>query len=396
MKGVDLKTHKRIDKSILTTEGTIFYSRYVLRPSDHKSCVRLGQICGKRSVVPLDCALGIDSLPFKITCEMMAQIAYYATKMGSYQAAEELLERSRNIKLNDDTIRKVTNYIGEIVYREDCLLADKAMRQFEEARLPYTQEKDGVLYIETDGAAVNTRTRDEHGSSWRENKLGLVFSSDSIYHWKNSRGEPQHRIMRKEYISLVGGVDEFKKHLLALAVRNGLGEYKNTVILSDGATWIRNMKEELFPDAQQILDLFHAKENIHSFSKLIYADENTARGWAEKICDLLEKGETAEMFKILEKYKDRKVPAGTVNIYNYLRNNADNINYPLYKEKGYFVGSGAIESGNKTVVQSRLKLAGMRWNVETAQFVLSLKSKMESGLWDSYVVPLVRNFMRQQ
>jgi hypothetical protein len=57
-----------------------------------------------------------------------------------------------------------------------------------------------------------------------------------------------------------------------------------------------------------------------------------------------------------------------------------------YKEKGYYVGSGAIESGNKVVLQKRLKLAGMRWNELPAQYLLSLRAKYESGLWLESVV----------
>ena len=52
---------------------------------------------------------------------------------------------------------------------------------------------------------------------------------------------------------------------------------------------------------------------------------------------------------------------------------------PEYKSKGYFCGSGAVESGNKVVLQKRLKQSGMRWEAETAQYLLTLKSKYESG-----------------
>lgn len=51
--------------------------------------------------------------------------------------------------------------------------------------------------------------------------------------------------------------EEFKRFMFSLAVRNGYGKYKETVLIGDGATWIRSMKEELFPDAQQILDFSH-------------------------------------------------------------------------------------------------------------------------------------------
>ena len=95
----------------------------------------------------------------------------------------------------------------------------------------------------------------------------------------------------------------------------------------------------------------------------------------------------------LKPYRDRTTKPGCINLYTYITNNKDNIDYPAYKAKGWFVGSGAIESGNKTVLQNQLKLPGMRWNISTAQYVLSLKAKLESGLWDSYVIPLAAKKM---
>ncbi len=343
----------------------------------------------EKSIVPLDCALGIDALPFKITPNLMLEIAYYAADQLSYEKAEEYLFRHLGIKVNDDTIRSVTNYIGRIIFEEDCRIAEEAMKQLDCGKLVYPHDKKGILYIETDGAAVNTRIKDANGSSWRENKLGLVFSSDHVRYWNNQKGERVHKILRREYISFLGSAEEFKKHLFAVAVRNGLGRYQTVVLISDGAAWIRNMKEELFPEAQQILDLYHALENISDFSKAIFSNEEEAHKWARKIGDMLKDGKKEDIFKELKKYENVSLPAGVVNIYTYLKNNEHNIDYPQYKKLGYFVGDGAIESGNKTVMQARMKQAGMRWSPVTAQYILSLRAKIQSGLWDSYVVPFI-------
>jgi hypothetical protein len=83
--------------------------------------------------------------------------------------------------------------------------------------------------------------------------------------------------------------------------------------------------------------------------------------------------------------KDNKLNGCPVNLYGYISNNARNIDYAKYIKKGYFIGSGAIESGNKLVVQDRLKRAGMRWNHNTAQYILSLRAKAESSLWRAEV-----------
>jgi hypothetical protein len=283
-----------------------------------------------------------------------------------------------HFKVNDDTVRLVSNYVGDIVFRNDCKRAEETFAIFNSGKLPFSKDRKGILYIQTDGAALNTRLRDEEGSTWRENKLGEVFSSNDIHYWTDKKGKRQHQILRKEYVSYIGSVAEFKKHLFACAVRGGYGYYKETVILSDGATWIRNMVEELFPDAQQILDFFHLCENVNSYAKYLFnMDDSKYIPWARDICESLKKSQYKQVLKELSK-KPNVCPT---NLHGYISNNVKNVDYVAYEQKGYFIGSGAIESGNKIVLQDRLKRAGMRWNTETAQAMLSLKTKAESNLW---------------
>ena len=70
-----------------------------------------------------------------------------------------------------------------------------------------------------------------------------------------------------------------------------------------------------------------------------------------------------------------------------------NIDYLSYEKNGYFIGSGAIESGNKIVLQERLKQSGMRWNVITAQYLLTLRAKKESNLWfNDVILPVLEHY----
>ncbi|MGB4407298.1 MAG: hypothetical protein WBI82_10605 [Sphaerochaeta sp.] len=79
-------------------------------------------------------------------------------------------------------------------------------------------------------------------------------------------------------------------------------------------------------------------------------------------------------------YRGRTIP-NVVNLHTYLTNNIENIDYKRYREEGLYVGSGAIESSNKTVLQRRLKQAGMRWDAATAQNMVTLRAKAVSGKW---------------
>ena len=142
------------------------------------------------------------------------------------------------------------------------------------------------------------------------------------------------------------------------------------------------MVDEIFPDARQILDFFHLCENVNAFAKYIFPmNESRAKPWAKEICDNLKKSQYSSVLSELTPYKDKKPNGCHIDLYGYISNNIKNIDYVTYQEKGYFIGSGAIESGNKLILQDRLKRAGMRWNTTTAQAMLSLKTKAESDVW---------------
>ena len=362
------------------------FSRYTLIPKDPESKALMLHTFGIKSTAPLDSYLGVAGLPFKITPSAMLRIAYWAQNQSSYQRAEEAIMEAMHVYVNDDTIRQITNFVGSMVFKNDCKNAEDAYALLNSGKLKFTNEKRGVIYIETDGAALNTRFKDEGGSTWRENKLGEVFTTKDIHFWTDAKGKRQHQLLRREYVSFIGSASEFKKHLLACAIRNGYGQFKETVILSDGATWIRNMVEEIFPDAQQILDFFHLCENVNTFAKCLFNMEDSKyRPWAKDICDSLKASKHQQVLQEISAFKEHKPAGCPVNLYGYISNNINNIDYAAYESKGYFIGSGAIESGNKIILQDRLKRAGMRWNTATAQAMLSLKTKAESDIWYSDV-----------
>jgi hypothetical protein len=222
-------------------------------------------------------------------------------------------------------------------------------------------------------------------------KLGLIFNSKDFIHWFDEQGNKQNRIGKREYVSYLGTAEEFKKLFFSAAIRNGYGLYKQTILLSDGATWIRNMKEDIFPDAQQVLDLYHLCKNISKFSKIIFQeDEYKYKTWSKEVCELFKASKNIEAIKMITEIRGKNTKDAKYNLLNYIEINKNNIDYAAYKNRGWYLGSGAIESGNKSVFQFRVKQAGMRWNQETAQFILSLMAKSKSSLWDD-VKKLVRN-----
>jgi len=306
----------------------------------------------------------------------MVEAAYYGQNQSSFSDASAMLEKALHMEISGETMRKVTEDIGRLVYESDTAKASHILKNMHEITERAEKEKKGTLYIMTDGAAVNTRVKDENGSTWRENKTVIAFTDKDMV----KRKDGSNIIIRKEYSAYIGSAEKFKGYVLNTALNAGYGKTQNVVILGDGAAWIRNMWNEIFPEAVQILDLYHLKENIYSYAKYKFShNDKEYVPWAEAFIDKIEKGNAEEALKLLP--EEEKTPAGVVNLRTYITNNIDKIDYPKYKEKGYFVGSGAIESANKVILQRRLKQSGMRWDVEGAQAVLSLRAKVESKRW---------------
>lgn len=143
----------------------------------------------------------------------------------------------------------------------------------------------------------------------------MVFTDKDMIRRKNGT----HIITKKEYCAYIGSVEEFKKYVLDIAVRNGYGQVERVVIIADGATWIRNMSEEIFPEAVQILDLYHLKENVYTYAKYKFNQEVTKyTAWAEDMNAKLEEEKIEEMIQELPQLRvdfgKEKVCAFALNI----------------------------------------------------------------------------------
>jgi hypothetical protein len=324
----------------------------------------------------LDDILEISGLLHKMTVRCQLDTAYWCQNQSSFREARETINTIMKMDINEETLRQVTEEVGKAIFEKDTQRSEYALENAQTLDVAENRKKR-TLYIMTDGAAVNTRVQDDKGSTWRENKTVMVFTDKDVIRRKDG----SHIITRKEYAAYIGTAEKFKKYVWDIATRNGYGQVENVVIIADGAAWIRNMCKELFPGAVQILDLFHLKENVYTYAKYKFnQDASKYVPWAEEVNAKLEKGLVDEVLSSLP--TEENVPAGIVNLRTYLENNRDKVNYPAYKSQGFFVGSGAIESANKIIVQRRLKQAGMRWSIDGAQYILTLRAKVESELWD--------------
>ena len=379
-----LKNNANLSRKLIGIFGEIEYSRASLIPADKESAITLWETEHRKSVFPLDCALGVDVLPFKVSCQMMCAIAKEAVRSRSYSDASANIAEKFHIAMSSVQVEKVTDYVGELVFSSQLLEAREAEKSYYRKvdGRRRRRRKNDILYLELDGAMVHVRDKKD-GDGWMESKHAIAFNSSDIYYYNTAEGpNTGHRIMKRDFIGFIGSADEFKYHFYALAKRNDCDFCSELVVISDGALWIRDLVRELLPKATHILDLYHAKENAGKFAQAVKRGKTQKKEFADLLCSLIDNGNVDELLKVLEPYKDEKLPPGVLNFYRYIDNHKDCMNYPVYKSKGYFVGSGAIESGNIRLMQNRMKLQGMRWKLSSGQQMLSLKAKYESNKWD--------------
>jgi hypothetical protein len=351
---------------------------------------------GKHRETPLDEFLGLKGLAFSATAAALERSARWGQELP-YQKEEELYKEEFHIEVTDSYLHKLTDYVGGKLLEEDEqgakeweVMLERGQGTAEKAdRTPGKPRKKGAFYIMIDGSMLNTRDTPRGESSWKEVKLALFFAAKDTKRRKRGNEETVS-IKKKDYAVRFGEVKSFGEHLLAAAERNHCFDYEQLVIISDGATWIRQLGKELFPDAVQILDFWHLAENLYAFARFLFHDDESkykpwARACIERLIERLKEGnaeDRAAVLAELKRYEKRKCPAGVCNAYTYLKNNQKKIRYAEYKAKGWYIGSGPMESSNKTAVQRRMKQSGMRWDTEHARRLLALRIRYDSDRWN--------------
>ena len=380
--------------TILTTSGPVTFKRTRLIPADEESKKRLLELENVKSIYPMDSALGIDRYPFKMTYRVIAAIAREGVMSNSYADAAMSYEEKYHYKVSKSQVEEITDYVGAMAFSKQCSDAELARLCLENDKRDNRRRRrrdDDILYIEFDGAMVHVRDKgkdEEKGiegkPGWCECKNAIAFHSSNITVFVDEDGVKGHRIGTRDAIGYIGKAEEFKSHLYAMAKRNDCDRCSKVIVIADGAEWIGGLVDSLFPYAIHILDKFHAKENAGAFAKAFIIGKNKQKQFADKLCDLIDAGDVDGLLKELEPYKGLK-REGVVNMYTYVDNHRDCMNYAEYEKAGYFVGSGAIESANIYLMQDRMKLPGMRWMISRAQCMLTLKTYLETSRWHEIV-----------
>jgi hypothetical protein len=242
------------------------------------------------------------------------------------------------------------------------------------------------LYAAIDGTGVpvtskETTGRDGKGEDGRartrEVKLAVFFTQDKL----GKDGYPVRDRASTSVIATFEPASTFAGQVKAEGIRRGADHVRQFTILGDGAPWIWNIASGKFPEATQIVDLYHAREHVHDLARRLefmlgdHKDawlaarlEDLDYGYIDGIC------EAARAYPLIGVKKDELETA-----LGYFENNAPRMRYHWFRQCGLFVGSGVVEASCKTVIGQRLKQSGMHWTVNGADAIIALRCREASS-----------------
>jgi hypothetical protein len=342
-------------------------------------------------VVPRDVELGVEHT--LMTPGLHAMVAHTATVVPFARAAGMLAELA-GLTVSTSRVQRAAEADGA---------AARAATQAESAAilagrvrpLPPQQQPD-MLYLAIDGTGVPMRPTETAGRAGkhpdgrartREVKLAALFTQTHT----DPAGRPVRDPDSTTYLASFDPSEPFGALVTAEAHRRGAEHVRQLIVLGDGAAWIWKLAGARFPEATQIVDLYHAREHLHDLANhlaFIIADPQAWR--AQRLTDL-DTGDITAITTAARAYPLAGVKAAELDTkLGYFTTNAHRMRYAHFRDLGMFVGSGTVEAGCKNVIGARLKQSGMRWTLHGADAITHLRCQDASGRFNQ-IWPMIHN-----
>ena len=247
-----------------------------------------------------------------------------------------------------------------------------------------------MLYGVIDGTGVPVTARETAGregkgedgrARTREVKLAVFFNQTEL----DDEGYPVRDRASSSYIASFETAGVFADLVKAEGIRRGADHVRQLTFIGDGAAWIWNLVTSKFPEATCIVDLYHAREHLHSLARsLEFMLLNHYSEWLQARLEDLDYGYIDGIVAATREYPLIGVKKDEIDTaLGYFENNAPRMRYHWFRQCGLFVGSGVVESSCKTVIGQRLKQSGMHWTLSGADAIIALRCREASSQWEA-------------
>jgi hypothetical protein len=281
------------------------------------------------------------------------------------------------------------NIAPSAVSRSTKKIAHEAMGYIE-GKIANPHPEDGKsiekMLVELDGCEIRTgqlqlkentkettpvynNPKRERVINWRDVRLGFVRPLDSD---------------SKTFVGKMDSYGEIVGDLHNAAKWIGMTPETETVGVADGGIGLSEEMKRQFPRMQFVLDKSHLQDHFYDTAEKIGIPVKERPRWVKSQIASISDGKVLEILEELKKRYDKNPNYRLKRLIGYVKRFCGSVNYNEYREKGYPIGSGEIESAHKSVPQKRLKIPGATWHPSSIDPMLALRVLRADDWWDDF------------
>jgi hypothetical protein len=342
---------------------------------------RKGKRRGSKRHAGVYAGLVVLGIHERCTPALSAEISMLTAMLGSLDEAHKVLSE-RGLELNIKTLRSITYC---------CARRARLVQQIETH--PFAETVAGRrVVIGCDGGRIRLREskrglkskkgRRRYRGAWREPKLLIVYVVDADGKRLKSFAPLMDATLK--------GPEALFKLLQSYLQRLAIGQADQVLFVSDGAPWIWKRIPVLsrtlgLQPAQvyELIDFYHAVEHLAKVASLRKGWSSKQRKqWVTRHRRLLLKGQVDSVIDAVRDICRGRNSKAIRTQRDYFVNNAARMAYAKITALNLPIGSGAVESAIRRVVNLRLKGPGIFWCKDNAEAMLMLRAYYKAGRWN--------------
>jgi hypothetical protein len=338
-----------------------------------------------RGQAPLDAELGLDGGALS---PGLSRVACRLGLEGSFGAAADQVAETLGVVVAEEAVRRITEGVGAVAEAEQQARIAQAQRgqALPPRPLGAAEVPSPLLVVEVDGVQVPLV------GAWHELKVSRVAPLGPALRVDPETGRTHLALGPAGYGAGLEPAEACWWRAYSEACRQGLGAWVRTVVvLGDGAEWIWAHARRFLGlpgvEVVEIVDIYHAYQHLWTVGNAVFGvGTSAAAAWVEPLKDRLYTDGAAPVLAALAALPPPDAAAAEeIRLaLGYFTTHAARMAYPRFVARQFPIGSGAVESACKSLIEQRAKQAGMRWRPAGLQAVASLRALHRSGGWAAF------------
>ncbi|MCP4629555.1 MAG: hypothetical protein GY850_39535 [bacterium] len=304
----------------------------------------------------------------------------------SFDAARQKVKEHYHIDVGTSTVDRTTKAIA---LEASAYLARKLSsggRDTAEHGTPgHTPVSTGL--VELDGSEARTAHLSVIEESDERTPVYNNPKKHKIIKWRDIRLGFARSLEQTHDKIFVGKMDSYPEVIGQLrCAAEFIGMTSDTVMIgvADGGIGLSEELLRQFPTMQFILDKPHLRNHLYETAEKLGIDQKARATWVEPRLQDISRGQVDAILSELVREQATTPCHRVQRLIGYLTRFKEAVSYEQFKDQGYPIGSGEIESAHKSIPQKRLKLPGATWHPDSINPMLALRLVKANEWWDDF------------